>query len=389
MRHQITNHISKNDNAFKNFLMLQDDHEDISGLNSYICKMGQDSAWGGCPEVYMAAWIYGVNITIFAQKYANTGGFLVFKWDGPKDDSCNAIRTMWTLSYQCNNHYNSICSPGNPSHPINHIMNVKQFQANLQSALDNYYNDVAQLVSSSTANNLPIPPHEIDSIQMSTQSIMSYIAVQLSDAGGEVVSVDCMGNLSTQAKERALEYCCVASTQATDSAPSPDIISLAWSAILQYEAELYTVIKRHHKGILQLLLSSSARGSMPDISSQYVDNRSTHLSIISDLEKLILHLGGKEISSHNLEELTHNAEEEAIRYMLLQCPRNVDHLVLPLPPPTLTVLINVVIPFIKLLSLGMTRTSMSDMETCFWARTSVPDMETCFCVRRKGWRQML
>jgi hypothetical protein len=48
--HQITNHISRNGNAFKNFLLLQDNHEDISGLDSYIRKMGQDGAWGGSPR---------------------------------------------------------------------------------------------------------------------------------------------------------------------------------------------------------------------------------------------------------------------------------------------------------------------------------------------------
>jgi hypothetical protein len=110
-------------------------------------------------------------------------------------------------------------------------MNVKRFQANLQSALNDYYDNVTQLVSSSTANNVPIPPHKIDSIQKSTQSIMSYIAVQLLDAGSEIVLEDCIENLCSQAKKRALEYCRVASTQATDSTTSPGIISPARSAI--------------------------------------------------------------------------------------------------------------------------------------------------------------
>jgi hypothetical protein len=94
------------------------------------------------------------------------------------------------------------------------------------------------------------------------------------------------------------------------SAPSPGVISPAW---FEYEAELYGVIKRHCKGILQLLMLSSARGSMPDLSSQYDELHSVHLSIISGLAKLVLHLGGKEISSHNIKELTRNAEEEAIK----------------------------------------------------------------------------
>jgi hypothetical protein len=175
--------------------------------------MGQDSAWGGHPEVYAVAWFYGVDISIHAQEYVNTGGFLVFKRDGSKNNSSNPVCMMWTPSYHGNNQYNSIHSPGNPSCPINYIMNIKQFWANLQSALDEYYNNVAQLVSS------------IDSIWKSTQSIISYIAGQLLDADGEVVLEDRMGNLCTQAKEPALEDCCVASTHAADSAPSPVNIS--------------------------------------------------------------------------------------------------------------------------------------------------------------------
>jgi hypothetical protein len=80
---------------------------------------------------------------------------------------------------------------------------------------------------------------------------MSYIAVQLLDAGGEVVLEDRMENLHTQAEERALEYCHAASTQATNSTPSPGISFPAWFAILHYEADLHAVIKRHCKGILQ------------------------------------------------------------------------------------------------------------------------------------------
>ncbi len=60
-------------------------------------------------------------------------------------------------------------------------------------------------------------------------------------------------------------------------------------------------------------MSSSARGLMPDLSSGYNNLRSTYLSIISSLAKLILHLGGKEILSHNLEEVTRNTVEEAIK----------------------------------------------------------------------------
>jgi len=102
MPHQITYHIIRNGDAFKNVLLLQDYHENISGLDSYIHKIGQDGASGCHPEVYAAAWFYGVNISIYAQENVNTVGFLVLKGDGPKEDSCNPIPTMWTLSYHGN-----------------------------------------------------------------------------------------------------------------------------------------------------------------------------------------------------------------------------------------------------------------------------------------------
>jgi hypothetical protein len=74
--HQITNHIRRHGNEFKDFLLLQDNHEDISDLDSYIHKIGQNGIWGSNPEVYTAAWFYGVDITIYSQDYVNTDGVL-------------------------------------------------------------------------------------------------------------------------------------------------------------------------------------------------------------------------------------------------------------------------------------------------------------------------
>jgi hypothetical protein len=98
--------------------------------------------------VYAAAWFYGIDITIYAIEYATTGGNLIFKAD-ELDANCNADCAMWFLSYHGNNHYNSIQSPGNPPWPTQHITNMKRYQANLQSALDDYHDNYAQLVSSS------------------------------------------------------------------------------------------------------------------------------------------------------------------------------------------------------------------------------------------------
>jgi hypothetical protein len=55
--------------------------------------MGQDGAWGGHPEVYAATWFYGIDITIYAQVYANTGGFFVFNGD---------------LSWKCRRHVGDV-----------------------------------------------------------------------------------------------------------------------------------------------------------------------------------------------------------------------------------------------------------------------------------------
>jgi hypothetical protein len=44
--HQITNHICRHSDKFRDFLLLQDDHEGVSDLESYIHNMGQNGVWG-------------------------------------------------------------------------------------------------------------------------------------------------------------------------------------------------------------------------------------------------------------------------------------------------------------------------------------------------------
>ncbi len=94
---QITNHISRNGNNFKDFLLSWNNHEGVSNLYGYLQKMGKNDSWGGPPEVYAAAWFYGIDITIYAKEYASTGGNIVFKADEP-DVYCNADHAMWFLS---------------------------------------------------------------------------------------------------------------------------------------------------------------------------------------------------------------------------------------------------------------------------------------------------
>ncbi len=172
--HQLTNHISRHGNKFKNFLLLGDSHEDISDLNNCIHNMGQNGTWGDHLEVYVAAWFYDVNITIYLPKYTNTGGFLVFKVGGPKS-TCNTLNTMWNILYHGNNHLNSIQSFKNTPRPSQYKTDVDHYQAYMQNALDNYQDNFAKLALLSHTNGTPIPPHNIDSIWVTTGLIMLYI----------------------------------------------------------------------------------------------------------------------------------------------------------------------------------------------------------------------
>jgi hypothetical protein len=115
-RHQLTNYIRMHGDKFKNFLLLGNDHEDITDLNNCIHKMRQNSTWGGHPEVYAAAWFYDIDITIYSPEYTNTGGLLVFKAGGPKG-TCNTPNAMWNILYHSNNHFNCIPSPKNSPCP--------------------------------------------------------------------------------------------------------------------------------------------------------------------------------------------------------------------------------------------------------------------------------
>ncbi len=76
--HQINNHIWRNGEEFKNFLLINDSNLELTDLRNYINQMGQDGAWAGHPEIYAAAWCYKVDITIYSKDYAAIGGSLVF-----------------------------------------------------------------------------------------------------------------------------------------------------------------------------------------------------------------------------------------------------------------------------------------------------------------------
>jgi hypothetical protein len=180
--HQLTNHIRRHDDKFKNFLFLGNDHKDMTDLDNYIHNMGQNGTWGGHPEVYAAAWFYDVDITICSPEYTNTGGFLVFKVGGP-NGTCNTPNVMLNILYHSNNHFNSIQSPKNHPCSSQDKLDMDCYQAYMQNALDDYQEDFAKLAFLSYNNGTPIPPHNIKPIWVTTSLIMLYIAGHLLATG--------------------------------------------------------------------------------------------------------------------------------------------------------------------------------------------------------------
>jgi hypothetical protein len=148
--------------------------------------MVQNGEWGGNPELYAAAWLYGVNITIYSQAYTNANGMLVINADGHQG-VIDMGRAMWTISYHGNNHYNSIRSPVNLSIPMTHIKNVQQFQSYLQQALDEYQDDLTIISTMSRSERQLIPSITIEPLREAAGQMMSYIALQILNAGGAVI----------------------------------------------------------------------------------------------------------------------------------------------------------------------------------------------------------
>jgi hypothetical protein len=310
-RHQITNHIHRHGNEFKYFLLLQDDHKDISDLDSYIHKMGQNGIWGGNPEIYAAAWFYGADIMIYSQDYVNTDGVLIIKADGPQgtnDHSC----VMCNISYHGNNHFNSIRSLGNPSRPTQHIMNIECYQAYLQQTLDDYQDDFAIMASLTCTGSTPIPPHVINLIRETTASITSYIALQLLGTGGEALLEPRLKILRNQAKEGAMEFIQMESAQTAQGPSQPDASPTTHSALSHYKAELQAAIKSYRYNIFQLLMSSPTSAPRLDLSIHYEKLPGISSPIISGLSHLIMHLGGKEMSNHEINSVTRQAEVDAL-----------------------------------------------------------------------------
>jgi hypothetical protein len=108
VHHQINNHIRRNGEKFKYFMLLNDSNLELTDLGKYIKRMGQDGAWAGHPDIYAAAMCYKVDVTIYYSKdYTEIGGSLVFTDAGATEEVVRD-RPMIYLSYHDNNHFNSV-----------------------------------------------------------------------------------------------------------------------------------------------------------------------------------------------------------------------------------------------------------------------------------------
>jgi hypothetical protein len=86
VRHQINNHIRRNGEKFKHFLLLNDSNLELTDLGKYIERMGQDGAWAGHLEIDAAAMCYKVDVTIYSKDYTEIGGSLVFTDAGATEE---------------------------------------------------------------------------------------------------------------------------------------------------------------------------------------------------------------------------------------------------------------------------------------------------------------
>ena len=315
--HQINNHIRKNGEEFKNFLLLNDSNLELTDLGKYIERMGQDGAWAGHPEIYAAAWCYKVDITIYSKDYTALGGSLVFTYSGPIDEVvCN--RAMIYISYHDNNHYNSVRPPiSSQSHGPVFLNGTDRLEADMDRVINDHQDEVGQAITMDTTENGPMLPEEkINPIRENSRKIMSYIAHQLSTANGQCVSEAQLEQLCDQAEERALgtvqtdaeEAPTLPADPTLPSAPSP-----MQGMVAQYEAELKKIISNHRDGIVSKLKKvSSNEENSTLLASRYDELRCNNFPIMTGLANLIIHLGGDEIPHADLSILADRAEEEAL-----------------------------------------------------------------------------
>ncbi|KAL3776466.1 hypothetical protein ACHAW5_006912 [Stephanodiscus triporus] len=107
VRREVCDYLSRNGEEFRDFLLIDDDDEDVSGVEGYVNRMREDGQWGGNVEVVVASRAYGRNIIVFSSEYSN-GALSIGREDDEHDDDDDGARGPLMLSYHGNDHYNSV-----------------------------------------------------------------------------------------------------------------------------------------------------------------------------------------------------------------------------------------------------------------------------------------
>jgi OTU domain-containing protein 3 len=58
VRHEVCDYIEAMRQEFENFLMMEEDDEDVADFDSYVQAMRQDGEWGGNVELVAASRLY-------------------------------------------------------------------------------------------------------------------------------------------------------------------------------------------------------------------------------------------------------------------------------------------------------------------------------------------
>ncbi len=155
---------------------------------------------------------------------------------------------------------------------------------------------------------------------------MSYIALQILNAGGAAIPESHLKSLLFQVKETVVQ-----SLQEVNAPPQVahhDTPPIKNPASALYVAELEATLARYRDSIFQLLQSSPISTPLPDLTARYDQLQRNYHPIISSLASLITHLGGDNISKESIDQYTRQAETDALVLHTTPSPDT------PAPPPS-------------------------------------------------------
>jgi hypothetical protein len=297
--------------------LLNDSNLELTDLEKYIKKMGQDGAWAGHPEIYAAAMCYKVEVTIYSKDYAEKGGSLVIS-DAGETENVVQDRPMIYISYHDNNHFNSVRPPisSQPNGQV-FLTGTERLEADMDRALKDHQEEVSQAIALDTTVNGFSPPEEkVKPIRDNSLKIMSYIAHQLLAADGRCITEAQLKESLDQAEVRALrtaQHEAVVAPTLTIDPLRISALSPLQGMVAQYEGDIKNIISNHRDGIASILKEiPPTKENSKILASRYNGLRSINIPIMTSMANLILHLGGKEIPHAVLSLLADRAEEEAL-----------------------------------------------------------------------------